>query len=63
MNQENQNSDATKYVRSLKDAVKRRFAVSYLTWIRAGRVGTAPGRGILSPVLAKAVVVNLEAMS
>ena len=63
MNKENQNSDAMKYVRSLKDAVKRRFAVAYLEWIRAGRVGSAPGKGILSPVLARAVAVNLDSLS
>jgi hypothetical protein len=63
MNKENQNSDAMKYVRSLKDAVKRRFAVSYLEWIRAGRIGGAPARGVLSPVHAKAVAVNLDGLS
>jgi hypothetical protein len=62
MNKETQNSDAMKYVRSLKDAVKRRFAVAYLAWIRAGRIGTAPSRGVLSPILAKAVAVNLDAL-
>ena len=57
------NTEAMKYVRTLKDAVKRRFAVTYLEWIRAGRVGTSPGRGVLSPVMARVVAVNLDALS
>jgi hypothetical protein len=63
MNKNMDNTEAMKYVRSLKDAVKRRFAVAYLGWIRAGRVGTSPGRGVLSPILARAVAVNLDALS
>lgn len=57
------NTDAMKYVRSLRDAVKRRFAVTYLDWIRAGRIGSSPGRGVLSPVLARAVATNLDSLS
>jgi hypothetical protein len=57
------NSDAMKYVKSLRDAVKRRFAATYLDWIRTGRVGTMPGRGALSPILARAVVSNIDALS
>lgn len=52
-----------KYVQSLKDAVKRRFGRIYLEWIRAGRLGSAPGRGRLAPALAKAVAINLDALS
>lgn len=50
------------YVRSLRDAIKRRFAVAYLGWIRAGRVGLAPTRGALAPALAKAVSENLDGL-
>jgi len=57
------NTEAMKYVKSLRDAVKRRFAAAYLTWIRAGRIGSMPGRGQLSPVLARAVSTNLDALS
>jgi hypothetical protein len=57
------NTEAMKYIRTLRDSVKRRFAVSYLTWIRAGRKGGAPARGQLSLVLAKAVCLNLDALS
>ena len=38
-------TDAAKYVRSLKDAVKRRYAGEYLLWIQAGRTGASPGHG------------------
>jgi hypothetical protein len=63
MDKEQFNSEAMKYIRSLRDAVKRRFAIAYLEWIRAGRIGSAPGRGALSPVLAKAVSTNLDSLS
>lgn len=56
-------SEATKYVRSLKDSVKRRFAGDYLDWIVGGKSGAMPGRGALSPTLAKAVCINLDALS
>jgi hypothetical protein len=57
------NTEAMKYVKSLRDAVKRRFAITYLEWIRAGRIGIAPNRGLLSPALAKSVAVNLDSLS
>jgi len=57
------NSDAMKYVKSLKDVVKRRYAANYLTWMRAGRKGESPSKGALSPVLAKAVSQNLDSLS
>jgi len=63
MSKEQDNTEAMKYVKSLKDAVKRRFAVAYLEWIRAGRTGIMPTRGVLSPVLAKAVTINLDALA
>jgi hypothetical protein len=57
------NTEAGKYVKSLKDAVKRRYAVDYLTWIRGGKKGDIPSRGNLSPILAKAVCLNLDSLS
>lgn len=57
------NSDAMGYVKSLRDSVKRRYAAEYLTWIRAGRIGTAPSRGLLSPTLWRAVCSNLDALA
>ena len=57
------NTDAMKYVKSLKDALKRRFAMQYLEWIRAGRKGDMPNRGALPPAIAQAVCLNLEALS
>lgn len=62
MSIEHDNTEAMKYIRSLRDAVKRRFAVTYLEWIRAGRLCAMPNRGILSPALARAVRVNLDAL-
>lgn len=59
----NDQSDAMKYVRSLGDAVKRRFANDYLRWIRAGRVDAAPGRGALGAAAAKAVTANLDGLA
>ena len=63
MDREDENSEAMKYVKSLRDSVKRRFAVAYLAWIRSGRAGSVPPRGALSPVLARAVTANLDALS
>lgn len=63
MSKEFDNSEAMKYVRSLKDAPKRRFAVNYLSWLRTGRVGGVPSRGTLSPVLARAVAINLDSLN
>jgi len=57
------NSDAMKYIKSLKDAVKRQFAIAYLEWVRAGRRGIMPSRGKLSPVLATAVTRNLDSLN
>ena len=62
MAREQDNSEGMQYVRSLKDAVKRRYAVDYLAWIRGGRVGGVPARGNLSLILAKAVCMNLDAL-
>jgi hypothetical protein len=58
-----QDTEAMKYIKSLRDAVKRRYAVAYLEWIVGGRRGGMPSRGALSPVLAKAVCLNLDALS
>ena len=63
MNKSEQNTPAGKYILSLKDPVKRRYASSYLEWVRAGRVVAAPSRGALSPTLAKVVVTNLDDLS
>jgi len=52
-----------KYIKSLRDPVKRRFAVSYMGWIQAGRVGNMPSRGALAPALARAVCANLDELS
>jgi len=57
------NSDAMKYVKSLKDAVKRRFAGEYLKWIRAGRSGTAPVRGALSQTNWRTICTNLDTLA
>lgn len=56
-------SPGMNYVRSLKDAVKRRYATDYLLWIRAGRNGSAPSRGLLSPTDCKSVCTNLDALA
>ncbi|MFZ4507750.1 MAG: hypothetical protein ACOYON_08670 [Fimbriimonas sp.] len=56
-------SESAKYIRSLRDPVKRRFAVAYHQWILAGRVGAIPARGALAPALAKAVCLNLDSLS
>jgi hypothetical protein len=60
---EQDNTPAMKYVKSLKDAVKRRYAVNYLEWIRGGKKGDVPTRGALSAVLAKAVCLNLDSLN
>ena len=58
-----QDTDATRYVKTLRDAVKRRFANEYLTWIKTGRTGAAPARGALSPTNWNTVRTNIEALS
>ena len=63
MSSDQDNTEAMKYVKSLRDAVKRRFAVAYLAWIRGGRIGVMPGRGQLSPVLARVVCANIDGLS
>jgi hypothetical protein len=55
-------SEGSKYVKSLRDAVKRRYAKEYLMWIRSGRVGATPSRGTLSPIIAKVVCTNLDTL-
>jgi hypothetical protein len=56
------NTDGMKYVKSLKDAVKRRFAGDYLRWLRAGRVGIAPARGALSQTNWRTICTNLDSL-
>lgn len=57
------NSEAMKYVRSLRDPLKRRFAATYLDWIRLGRIGSMPARGALSAVVAQTVSSNLDGLN
>ena len=51
-----------KYVRSLKDPVKRRFGLAHLLWVRGSRKGVAPDKTGLSPIIAKTVAINLDAL-
>jgi len=57
------NSKGMDYVKSLKDAVKRRFAGEYLRWIQAGRMGAAPSRGALSQTTWRTICTNLDSLS
>jgi hypothetical protein len=57
------NSKGMEYVKSLKDAVKRRFAGEYLRWIQGGRVGTAPTRGALSQTTWRTICTNLDSLN
>lgn len=59
---EEPNQEAMNYVKSLRDPIKRRYAVGYLDWLRSGKTGPTPNRGALAAGLAKAVGVNLEAL-
>jgi hypothetical protein len=56
------NSEAMAYVKSLKIALKRRFAGEYLTWMRGGRIGTAPSRGTLSYTVWRNICTNLDGL-
>ena len=62
MNKGHDNTDGMTYVKSLRDAGKRRYAMAYLDWIRGGKKGGEPSRGLLAPALAKAVCRNLDAL-
>jgi hypothetical protein len=53
---------ATKYVKSIKDPVKRRYATDYLVWLKGGRVGSSPERGALASAIASAVSTNLDSL-
>jgi hypothetical protein len=53
-------SEAMKYVKSLRDAVKRRYALTYLEWLRAGRTGIAPIRGSLTGPKIKFINERIE---
>jgi hypothetical protein len=57
------NSPGMNYVKSLKNAVKRRFAGEYLIWIRAGRMGLPPNRGALSQTNWRTICTNLDTLS
>ncbi|MEQ1823409.1 MAG: hypothetical protein ABL949_12945 [Fimbriimonadaceae bacterium] len=52
-----------KYVKSLKEPVKRRFAVDYLDWLRNGKKGDQPARGALASGIASAVCLNIDALN
>lgn len=54
--------ESTKYIRSLRDPVKRNFATAYVLWARSGRSGPGPVRGALSPTDAKTVTTNLDSL-
>lgn len=56
------NSDGMRYVKSLGNAVKKRFAGEYLAWLRSGRSGPMPSRGALSPTIWKTLCTNLDAL-
>lgn len=55
-------SEGVLYVKSLRDAVKRRYATEYLAWLRSGRTGSMPPRGILPPAHWKTITTNLDAL-
>jgi len=57
------NSDAMAYVKSLKMALKKRFAGEYLLWIRSGRSGAAPVRGALSHTDWRRICTNLDGLA
>ena len=61
-NPQQDNTDGMKYVKSLKNAVKRRFAGDYLRWIRAGRSGIPPVRGALSQTNWRTICTNLDSL-
>ena len=55
-------SPHTKYVKSLRDPARRKFAHEYVAWIQAGKLGMVPERGRLSIEAAKLLVINIEAI-
>ena len=50
------------YVRSIRDPDRRRFALAYMDWLIAGRVGIVPEKGRLSTDAARMMVINIEAI-
>ena len=52
----------SKYVKSIRDPARRKFAPEYVSWVQAGRLGMVPERGRLSIDAAKLLVINIEAI-
>jgi hypothetical protein len=55
-------SPAQKYIRSIKDPVKKRYAQAHLDWVAAGKVGAPVARGALSAHVAEVLRLNLESL-
>ena len=56
-------SKAMQYVKTLDDTAKRHYAIGYLAWIRAGRVGVAPKTEPLSILTARVVSRKLDTLN
>ncbi len=51
-----------KFVRTIRDPARRKFAHDYAEWLGAGRVGIVPDRGRLSTDAARLMVLQIEAI-
>ena len=53
-------SKYTRYIRSLRNADKKQYAIEYAQWLERGAQGQEPDRGRLSVMAAQAVRMNIR---
>lgn len=51
---------ADRYVRRIRNAEKKRYAVAFLAWVRSGERGPEPDKGTLSYMGAQSVRIALR---
>lgn len=55
-------SPQQKFVRSIRDPSRRKFAHEYIDWLAQGKCGALPDRGRLSAEAASLLVISIEAI-
>jgi len=55
-----ENAPVMEYIESLRDPMKKRFALEYMNWVVNGRDGELPSRGALAASVVKNVCANID---